>query len=172
VRVDVDFGRWKKGISGALLFEVTNPTIPYTFSGDIFFMGKENKRKEDKPFLDLQLDKTNGISGIPCYSPGETINGKLKLENISAEKIRKAVLQLHGVEHPKWGRTRMMSAKIKKEIEHENKREDIIVFGLQIPPNAKRSYNAKNSEHYWLLETKIDISGVPDVRANKIIQIA
>jgi hypothetical protein len=34
VRVDMDIGRWKKGISGVLLFEVTNPTIPYMFSGD------------------------------------------------------------------------------------------------------------------------------------------
>jgi hypothetical protein len=34
VRVDMDIGRWKKGISGMLLFEVTNPTIPYMFSGD------------------------------------------------------------------------------------------------------------------------------------------
>ena len=58
------------------------------------------------------------------------------------------------------------------EIEYENKNEDTIAFEIQIPPNAKRSYNARNSEHYWLLETKVDISGAPDVHANKIIQLA
>jgi hypothetical protein len=35
----------------------------------------------------------------------------------------------------------------------------------------RRSYNAKYSEYYWILETKIDISGGYDIHANRIIQV-
>jgi hypothetical protein len=38
--------------------------MAYAFSGDRFFLGEEKKRKDGKPFLDLQLNMTNGINGI------------------------------------------------------------------------------------------------------------
>ena len=46
---------------------------------------------------------------------------------------------------------------IKEEIRYDhNKDMDTIAFGIQISKKAKRSYGAKHSEYYWLLETKVD----------------
>ena len=89
------------------------------------------------------------------------------------KRVKKAIIQLYGVEYPKWGDTRTISENIKKEIKYdESKNKDTIAFEIQIPQNAKRSYNAKHSEYYWLLETQVDISGIPDVHAKRIIQVA
>lgn len=45
---------------------------------------------------------------------------------------------------------------IKKEIKYDEDNEDnTITFEIQIPQNAKRSYNGKYSEYYWLLETNL-----------------
>lgn len=48
---------------------------------------------------------------------------------------------------------------------------DTIAFGIQIPKKAKRNYNAKHSEYYWLLETKVDLSSSPDIHAKGVIQV-
>ena len=47
-----------------------------------------------------------------------------------------------------------------------------IAFGIQIPKKAKRSYRAKHSEYYWLLETRVDLSDSPDIHAKRVIQVA
>ena len=49
---------------------------------------------------------------------------------------------------------------------------DTIAFGIQIPKKANRSYGAKHSEYYWLLETKVDLSDSPDIHAKRVIQVA
>jgi len=90
------------------------------------------------------------------------------------KKVKKAIIQLSGVEHPRWGRIgSIMLENIKKEIKYdeEDNKDSIITFEIQIPQNAKRSYSGKYSEYYWILETKIDISGKPDIHANRIIQV-
>jgi len=46
-----------------------------------------------------------------------------------------------------------------------------IVGRLKIPKKAKRSYDAKHSEYYWLLETKVDLSDSSDIHAKKVIQV-
>jgi hypothetical protein len=68
------------------------------------------------------------------------------------------------------GSNKYTSENIKKEIQYdENSRDNIINFEIQVPQNAKRSYNGEYSEYYWILETKIDISGRSDIHANRII---
>ncbi len=40
---------------------------------------------------------------------------------------------------------------------------DMISFEIQLPQNAKRSFNANHSEYYWLLVAKVDIDYGRDV---------
>jgi hypothetical protein len=49
--------------------------------------------------------------------------------------------------------------------------KDTIAFEMQLPQNAKRSFNANHSEYYWLLEAKVDIDATRDIRTNRIIQV-
>jgi hypothetical protein len=76
------------------------------------------------------------------------------------------------VEHAKWRHSRITSETIKEEIRYyQNKDMDMIAFGIQIPKKAKRSYSAKHSEYYWILETKVDMSSGPEVHAKRVIQV-
>jgi hypothetical protein len=60
----------------------------------------------------------------------------------------------------------------KKQVRYDqNKDKDPIPFEIQIPQNAKRSFNASHSEFYWLLEAKVDIDGRRDIRVNQVIQV-
>jgi hypothetical protein len=94
----------------------------------------------------LGLEKTNGSNSIPRFSPGNIIRGKLKAENCYMKKVKKATVQLSGIEHPRWGRPNIMMENIKKEIKYNEDNDDnIITFGIQIPQNAKRSYSGKYS---------------------------
>jgi hypothetical protein len=69
--------------------------------------------------------------------------------------------------------TSTISENIKKEIRYDEgvKNNDTITFEVEVPRNTKRSYLGKFSEYYWILETKIDISGGSDIHANRIIQV-
>jgi hypothetical protein len=49
---------------------------------------------------------------------------------------------------------------------------DTIAFEIQVPQNAKRSFNANHSEYYWLLEAKVDIDDGRDVSINRVIHVA
>jgi hypothetical protein len=48
----------------------------------------------------------------------------------------------------------------------------MIAFEIQLPQNAKRSFNANHSEYYWLLEAKLDIDDRRDIRINRVIHVA
>lgn len=172
VEVHVNMGRWKRDYHYTLAFEVTNPRMTYT-SGDNLYLGKEQEKKEGQPYLHLELETKNSTNDIPKFSPGEIIQGRLTIENIGLRRVKKAIIQLFGVEYSKWRRSRIISETIKEEIRYNrNKDMDTIAFGIQIPKKAKRSYNAKHSEYYWLLETQVDISGSPDIHTKGVIQVA
>jgi hypothetical protein len=171
VVVHVSMGRWKRD-SRTLTFEVTNPRMTYTF-GDALYLGKEGEKKESQPYLRLELETKNDRGPIPKFSPGEIIKGLLIIENGGLRRIKKTIIQLFGVEHAKWRRSKIICETIKEEIRYEhNKDMDTIAFGIQIPKKAKRSYGAKHSEYYWLLETKVDLSDSPDIHAKRVIQVA
>ena len=172
VEIHADMGRWKKDYRHILSFEVLNPNMTYMF-GDRPYLGKEQEKKEGEPYLGLELEMTNGLSDMLKFSPGQIIKGILKIENTDLKRVKKAIIQLLGIEYPKCGRTRIISEIIKKEIkDDESKNKETIAFEIQIPQNAKRSYNAKHSEYYWLLDTQVDISGSPNIHAKRIIQVA
>ena len=171
VEVHVSMGRWKRD-SRTLTFEVTNPSMTYTF-GDALYFGKEREKKGSQPYMRLELETKNDTSDIPKFSPGEIIKGLLIIENGGLRRIKKTMIQLFGVEHTKWRRSRIICETIKEEIRYDhNKDMDTIAFGIQIPKKAKRNYNAKHSEYYWLLETKVDLSDSPDIHAKRVIQVA
>ena len=172
VEILADLGRWKGGDHYTLIFEITNPRMTYTF-GDSLYLDKEKEKKEGEPPLHMELETKNDTSDIPRFSPGEIIRGKLIIKNGGIQRIRKAIIQLNTVEHLKWRPSRIISQNIKEEIKYDkNKDMDTIAFGIQIPKRAKRSYSAKYSEYYWLLETHVDISNNPVFHAKKVVQIA
>jgi hypothetical protein len=171
VEVHVSMGRWKRD-SRTLTFEVTNPSMTCTF-GEVLYLGKEGEKKESQPYMRLELETKNNRSAIPKFSPGEIINGLLIIENGGLRRIKKTIIQLFGVEHTKWRRSKIICETIKEEIRYDhNKDMDTIAFGIQIPKKAKRSYGAKHSEYYWLLETKVDLSDSPDIHTKRLIQVA
>lgn len=170
VEFHVNMGRWKRD-SYTLTFEVVNPRMSYTF-GDSLYFGKEKEIKEGQRYPRLELETKNDISDIPKFSPGEIIQGRLIIENSGMQRIKKVIVQLFAVEHAKWRHSRITSETIKEEIRYyQNKDMDMIAFGIQIPKKAKRSYSAKHSEYYWILETKVDMSSGPEVQAKRVIQV-
>ena len=67
VEIHADIG-WKEDYHHILSFEVLNPNMIYTFSGDRFFLGDEQEKREGKPYLDLGLEITNSNNSIPRFS--------------------------------------------------------------------------------------------------------
>jgi hypothetical protein len=170
VEVRVDMGRWNRD-GYVLAFEVKNPGMSYTFE-DSLYLDREKEKKDDQLPLRLELEMKNDTSDMPKFSPREIIQGRLIIENVGVRRVRKAVIQLYSVEYSKWRHSRMISKNIKEEIKYDkNKEMDTIAFGIQVPKNAKRSYNAKHSEYYWILETHVDMSNSHVFHTKKVVQI-
>jgi quinol monooxygenase YgiN len=126
--------------------------------GDALFLGKEREKKESQPYMRLELETKNDRGHIPKFSPGEIIKGLLIIENGGLRRIKKTMIQLFGVEHTKWRRSRIICETIKEEIGYDhNKDMDTIAFGIQIPKKA-REVMVQSTQYYWLLETKVDLS--------------
>ena len=99
--------------------------------------------------------------------------GKLKIENTELASARKAIIDLHSIEYARWGLPRTVFDSIKKHVTYDqNKDKDIISFEIQLPQNAKRSFNANHSEFYWFLEAKVDIDDKRDIRISIVTQVA
>jgi hypothetical protein len=170
VEVRVDMGRWNRD-GYVLAFEVKNPGMSYTFE-DSLYLDREKEKKDDQLPLRLELEMKNDTSDMPKFSPREIIQGRLIIENVGVRRVRKAVIQLYSVEYSKWRHSRIISKNIKEEIKYDkNKEMDIISFGIQVPKNAKRSYNAKHSEYYWILETHVDMSNNHVFHTKKVVQL-
>jgi hypothetical protein len=54
--------------------------MTYAF-GDRFYLGEDQKKKEGKPYLALELEMSNGTGDVPKFSPGDFLKGKMKIEN-------------------------------------------------------------------------------------------
>jgi hypothetical protein len=170
VEVRVEMGRWKRD-GYVLTFEVKNPKMTYAFE-DSLYLDKEEEKRDDQLPLRFELEAKNNTSDIPKFSSGEIIQGRLMIENVGIRRVRKAVIQLYSVEYSKWRNSRIISKNIKEEIKYDKNRDmDTIAFGIQIPKNVKRSYNAKHSEYYWILETHVEISNSPIIHTKKVVQI-
>jgi Arrestin (or S-antigen), N-terminal domain len=170
VEVRVEMGRWKRD-GYVLAFEVKNPKMTYAFE-DSLYLDKEEEKRDDQLPLRFELEAKNNTSDISKFSSGEVIQGRLMIENVGMRRVRKAVIQLYSVEYSKWRNSRIISKNIKEEIKYDKNRDmDTIAFGIQIPKSVKRSYNAKHSEYYWILETHVEISNSPIIHTKKVVQI-
>jgi hypothetical protein len=119
------------------------------------------------------LETKDGTEKSLKFSPGEIIKGRLKMENIERSRVKKAIIELHSIEYAKWGLPRTVFDNIKKHVTYDqNKDKDIVSFEIQVPQNAKRSFNANHSEFYWFLEAKVDIDDRRDIRINRVVQVA
>jgi hypothetical protein len=172
VEVHADMGRWKRDYHHVLPFVVLNPKMDYRI-GDRYYLGKEQEKEEGQPLLNVILETKDSTEELPKFSPGEIMCGTLKMENIGQTRVSKAIIELHSIEYARWGRPRTVFDSIKKQVSYDHiKDKDTIAFEIQLPQNAKRSFNANHSEFYWLLESKLDVSGSSDIHVKKVIQVA
>jgi hypothetical protein len=172
LEVGADMGRWKRDYHHRFPFAVINPKMDYRIR-DRYYLDKKQEKKEGQPFLDMILENQDGSKESPKFRPGEVINGRLKMENTELARVRKAIIELHSIEYARWGLPRTVFDNIKKQVTYDQRKGmDINPFEIQVPQKAKRSFNAGHSEFYWLLEAKVDIDDRPDVRVNRVIQVA
>jgi hypothetical protein len=172
VEVHADMGRWKRDYHRTPPFVVTNTKMDYRI-GDRYYLDKEQEKEEGRPYLDMELETKDSKMELPKFSPGETIKGRLKMENIEQTRVSKAIIELHSIEYARWGRPRTVFDSTKKQVTYDHiKDKDKIAFEIQLPQNAKRSFNANHSEYYWFLEAKVDIDAKRDFRINRVIQVA
>ena len=82
-------GRWKRDYRHVLPFVVINPKMDYRI-GDRYFLDKEQESEEGQPLLDMILETKDGIEESLKFSPGEIINGRLKMENIERSRVKKS----------------------------------------------------------------------------------
>jgi hypothetical protein len=101
------------------------------------------------------------------------LNGFIPIVFVALTGVRKAIIGIYSVEYARWGHPRTVSNNNKKQVAYDqSKDKDTIAFEIQIPDSAKRSFNAKRSEYYWILEAKVDVSDNPDIRVKRVIQVA
>jgi sporulation-control protein spo0M len=111
------------------------------------------------------------------FAPGEIIRGKITIEDSKIlPKIRNVELILGAIEFVQaQGKTRRIGIcpnyKEKIEWNKGDNSSSIIPFETHIPKDIRRSYIAKYSEYYWLLEAKVDIPWSYDLYDRAIIQI-
>lgn len=172
VEVVANMGKWKRDYHHVLPFVVINPKMDYRI-GDRYNLAKEQEKEEGQPLFDLILETKDGTEELPKFSPGEIVKGRLKIENAELARVRNAIIELHSIEYARWGLPRTVFDSIKKHVTYDqNKDKDIISFEIELPQNAKRSFNANHSEFYWFLEAKVDIDDRRDIRINRVIHVA
>ena len=132
---------------------------------------------KDETSSGIRLELEGGDNKNNAFSPGDTIRGKITIEDSKIlPKIRKAELVLGAIEFVqskgKNKRTEIFP-KYKKKIQW-NKGDDnnsVIPFETHIPKDIRRSYLGEYSEYYWLFEAKIDIPRSGDLYARTIVEI-
>jgi hypothetical protein len=109
------------------------------------------------------------------FSPGETIRGKITIENSKTLNIRKIQVILGAIEFVQAQGQRKRTEiypNYKEKIEwNKGDNSSIIPFETHIPKEIRRSYLGKYSEYYWLLEANVDKPWSDDLYNRAIIQI-
>jgi hypothetical protein len=128
-----------------------------------------NGRRNSSIRLNLEEDNNT-------FSPGETIRGKITIENFKKLKIRKIQTILGAIEFAqaqrKKKRTEIFPKYEQQTIKwNEGNNSGVVPFEVHIPKEIRRSYLGKYSEYYCLLEAKVDIPWSDDLYDRAIIQI-
>jgi hypothetical protein len=113
----------------------------------------EDKTK-DSWGTDIKIEK-EGISARlslednkNTFSPGDTIKGKLTIENSSGKRINNAKIILSGMESVSAYDSSKISTIEEYDQRVEFKEGDGVPFEIQIPKEVKRSYRAVYSKYY------------------------
>ena len=105
------------------------------------------------------------------FSLGDTIKGKLTIENSSGKKINNVKIILSGIEGVSASESSKTSTIEEDERNVEFKEGDSVPFEIQIPKEVNRSYKAVHSKYYWEIALELDIAGSADLHTWTNIQI-
>lgn len=125
---------------------------------------KINQRRNSGIRLNLEGDKNT-------FSPGDTIKGKLTVENSGGKRINNAKIILSGIESVSASDSSKISTIEEYDQRVQFKEGDSVPFEIQIPEEVKRSYRAVYSKYYWEIALKVDIAGGSDLHTWTNIQI-
>jgi len=141
----------------------------------------------------IALKKKGDISS---YSPGDSVSGKIIIQDLDIKRIRSAEVTLNGVEYSKAKRldktTIIQSYKqilipdyikeLKDTINRNigdssssgsnyNRSATLIPFEIHIPEEAKSTHEGILSRYYWELEAKINVSRTHDLYLGALIRV-
>jgi hypothetical protein len=171
---------WREDVDADLSFTVFNHKRQYIkFERAIteeIIEKRESEEIIERREIPIRLELGEKEDDNNTFSPGETIRGKINLENAQTLSIRKIEIILGAIEfvqaqgvkkrteiHPKY--------KEKIEWKQAGNNSTIVPFEIHIPKEIRRSYLGEYSEYYCLLEVKVDIPWSDDFYDRAIIQI-
>jgi hypothetical protein len=173
---------WREDVDATLSFTVFNHKRQYikferAITEEIIEKRESEEIIERREIpIRLELEEKEDDDDNNTFSPGETIRGKITVENSKKLKIRKIEIILGAIEfvqaqgvkkrteiHPKY--------KEKIEWKQAGNNSTIVPFEIHIPKEIRRSYLGEYSEYYCLLEAKVDIPWSDDFCDRAIIQI-
>jgi hypothetical protein len=162
---------WREDVEANLSFTVYNHKRQY-MKFERAITEEVIERREIPIRLEIEEDDDDDNN---TFSPGETIRGKITIENSQTLNIRKIEVILGAIEFEAQvvKKRTEIRPKYKEKIEW-NKTGDnasVVPFEMHIPKEIKRSYLGEYSEYYWLLEAKLDIPRADDLYDRAIIQI-
>ena len=117
--------------------------------------------------------KLNLEDGKNAFSPGDTIKGKLTVENSSGKRIKNVEIILSGIESTYASNSTRISTieEYKHKVEFKEADNNSAPFEIEIPKEVKSSYKALYSKYYWEIDAKLDITGSLNLHASTNIQI-
>jgi hypothetical protein len=175
---------WREDVDANLSFTVFNQKRQYmkferAITEEIIEKRESEEiiEKRESPIrLELEDDDDDDDNNN-TFSPGESIRGRITIENSKTLNIRKIEVILGAIEF-------VQAQGVKKRTEiHPKYKEKIewnevgdnssgtVPFEIYIPKEIRRSYLGEYSEYYCLLEAKVDIPWSDDLYDRAIIQI-
>jgi Arrestin (or S-antigen), N-terminal domain/Arrestin (or S-antigen), C-terminal domain len=151
---------WKQNIDEKLVFNV----IAHQ---NVKPISDQNLTKEEKSlneiYVKISLERTT-------FSPKETLKGTVTIDNFGKKKIRNAKVILQGKEygiglseeaigliHRKKQEKEVLNTIETYSSDIESTNDKMIPFEINIPAEAKKSYDGKFTKYFWILEVKLDI---------------
>jgi hypothetical protein len=158
---------WRKDVNTEVSFTVFNPNRLPIDDKMKDWWGTDIKIEKQGINARFYLEDSKNI-----FSPGDTIKGKLTIENSSEKRINNAKIILSGMENV----SASDSSKTSTIEEYEQKvdfkvGDSSVPFEIQIPKEVNRSYRAVYSKYYWEIALKLDVKGSSDLHTWTNIQI-
>ena len=173
---------WREDIEANLSFTVYNHKRQY-MKFERAITEEVIERRESEEIIErreipirLEIEEKEDDDDNNTFSPGETIRGKITIENSKTLNVRNIEVILGAIEFVQAQGVKKRTEirpKYKEKIE-SNEADDnssIVPFEMHIPKEIRRSYLGEYSEYYCLLEAKIDIPWSDDLYDRAIIQI-